>query len=597
MEQATATHSRYRWHVYSPTAEEEAAVSHLASALGLHPLVARLLVRRGVRDIDQAGRYLHPKLVDLHDPALLPGMARCVSRLLDALRRRRPIVIYGDYDVDGITASSILWHVMTWCGGDVRTYTPHRLEEGYGLNRAALEGLVTADTEPPVVISVDCGVTACEEARVARELGIDLIITDHHDFDADDLPDADAVVHPRLPGSTYPFGVLCGAGVALKVAWALAREHCGSPKLPDDCRTLLLDLLSLAALGTVADVVPLVDENRILTSYGLGHVKGTAIAGLNALIDAVDLRDEKISAYHVGFVLGPRLNACGRMGHAETAVRLLTEAGPEEASEIARFLAEQNDERRGIEKRMYQEARKQIEATGCDDPDCRVIVLAREGWHPGVLGIVASRLTEAFHRPVVMLNVEDGKAQGSARSVAGVSMRDAFAACDALLDSYGGHAMAAGVRLAADKVEAFREGLTDYVNKRLAPEDLIGTLNIDAICSLQELSILVIDQVETLAPFGRDNPAPLLVVKGVRLDGPPQRVGRDRSHLRLQLRDGAAGHAAIGFGLGERADGLTAGDCVDVVFEPKTSRWQGRRQMELRIKDFCKSNARAVVAR
>ncbi len=589
MEKPTTAAARFRWHFYAPGADEESAFQRLAGALDLHPLVARLLVRRGVCDLDTAGRYLHPKLVDLHDPDLLPGMADCIACLLEAIRRRRPIVIYGDYDVDGITASSILWHVMKWCGADVTTYTPHRLEEGYGLNAAALEGFCDAASELPVVISVDCGVTAQAEARRARELGIDLIITDHHEFDADDLPDAVAIVHPRLPGSAYPFGMLCGAGVALKVAWALARAHCGSSRLPDACRTLLLDLLSLAALGTVADVVPLVDENRILTSYGLGHVKGTAMAGLNALIDAAHLRDEKISAYHVGFVLGPRLNACGRMGHAGRAVRLLTDADADEADAIARFLTDQNDQRRGIEKRIFNEACGRIVAAGYDDPACRVIVLAEAGWHAGVLGIVASRLTEAYHRPVVMLNVDNGTAHGSARSVSGVSIRDAFASCEALLDSFGGHAMAAGVRLPSDRVDAFREGLLAYVSPRLSADDLIGKLQIDAVCSLRELGIPLIDQVETLAPFGRDNPAPILAVQDVRLDGPPQRVGGDRSHLRLQLRDGAAGHPAIGFGLGDRADHLASGDRVDVAFEPKTSRWQGRRQMELRIRDVRKA--------
>jgi len=575
--------------LYELGEEEKVTSERLATSLRVHPLVARLLVRRGICDTETAGRYLHPKLVDLHDPALLPGIDACVEKLLDAIRRGRSIVIYGDYDVDGITASSILWHMMQWCGAKVTTYTPHRLEEGYGLNRSALESFCDSGREAPVVISVDCGVTACDEAQFARSLGIDLIITDHHEFDVDQPPEACAVVHPRWPGSQYPFGMLCGAGVALKVAWALARAHCGTTRLPDPCRLLLLDLLSLASLGTVADVVPLVDENRALTSYGLGHIKGTSIAGLNALIDASNLRDEKISAYHVGFVLGPRLNACGRMGHAGRAVHLLTEAGAEEAAEIAKFLKEQNDQRRTIERRMHEEACQKIESAGYDDEACRVIVLEDGGWHAGVLGIVASRLTEKFHRPVVMLSVEDGRVQGSARSVAGVSILEAFASCEPLLDNFGGHAMAAGVRFRAENIGAFRDGLLKYVNERLAPDDLVATVNIDAICALRELEIPLLDEIERLAPFGRDNPAPVLAVVGVRLDGPPKRVGADGSHLRVLLRDGTAGHAAIGFGLGDLAPNFASGDRVDVAFEPKTSRWQGRRQMELRIKAIRKT--------
>ena len=569
------------------------AAVQLAEQLHVHRLTAALLVRRGLHQEAPARAFLDPKLTDLQDPVDLPGAAAAAERIVQAVRDRQPIVIYGDYDVDGITASAILWHTLTALGAAVSTYVPHRIDEGYGLNSDAIRQLAASAAAPDggnsrlLIISVDCGITAVEPAKAAQDAGVDLIITDHHAFDADALPEACGVVHPGLGAAAVGAepSPLCGAGVALKLAWQIARVHRRSERLPPALRDLLMDLLSFAALGTVADVVPLIGENRVITAYGLGQIKRTRFAGLNAMIDAANLRTENIDAYHIGFVLGPRLNACGRMGHAGEAVALLTVACADEARRIATFLTQQNERRRVTERQIFQEAKQMVIDRGADQPACRAIVLGKQGWHPGVIGVVASRLVDAFARPVVMLSVDQGVARGSARSVDGVSICQALEHCQAYLSSYGGHDMAAGVRLAAGDIEAFTEQLVAHVNELLSPEDLTPALRIDAPCSLNDLTLDVVGQLQHLAPFGRGNPAPTLCVRGVRMARPPRRVGNTGAHLKFTVtRDGRYVNA-IGFGLGELATQLPAGVEIDVAFEPSINTWQGRSSAEMHVQD------------
>ena len=351
----------------------------------------------------------------------------------------------------------------------------------------------------------------------------------------------------------------------------------------------MLDLLSYVALGTVADVVPLVGENRVLTVFGLGAIKQTRFAGLNAMIDAARLRDERIDAYHVGFVLGPRLNACGRMGHAREAVRLLTTDDANEAAELASFLTKENDRRRTTERAIFDEAKQLVHDQGYDSADHRALVLAKENWHPGVIGIVASRLVEQFARPVVMLNCDNGTAKGSARSVPGIHMHEAFTACSAHLAGFGGHEMAAGLSLPSDNIDAFRQALVDYVNARLSPEDLTGLVEVDASVSLVGCKLSLFDQLMRLAPFGRGNPSPRLLVENAVLDQPPQRVGQEGKHLSLIVRQGQTRTKAIGFQMGELADGLAAGERLDLVFEPKVNTYRGSRKPELHLIDLQRS--------
>ncbi|MEM6504156.1 MAG: DHH family phosphoesterase [Planctomycetota bacterium] len=599
-----------RWHT-PPDAE------HAADALlpGLHPLVDRLLRARGVEDAEAAQRFLSPKLLHLHDPATLPGCVEAAQRLKQAVDDNQPIIIYGDYDVDGVTASAILYHTLTLAGATVQTYVPHRLEEGYGLNAEAIKRMCdvgypmsdkavhTSDIAhptsniAPLIVSVDCGITATEPATIAKDLGVDLIITDHHEFDLDNLPDAYALVHPGLTShqqpttSTYENRDLCGAGVAYKLAWQFALEFCGCEqggRLPDAYRRLLLDLLAFAALGTVADVMPLVGENRVITTFGLQRISHTTFEGLDALIDASNLRSEKIDAFHIGFVLGPRLNACGRMGHAKEAVELLTTATGERARELAKYLHDVNDERKATEREIVEQATQRVLDLGYDQEDSRAIVLAHEDWHPGVVGIVASRLVEAFCRPVVLLCIDPstGTAKGSARSVDAFNLHDAISACDEHLTTFGGHAMAAGLSLQANHIGAFRDALVHQANQVLAPDELVRNIRVDAEITLGDCTPEVFQLVQSLAPFGRGNPKPRLMLEGLTLDRPAQRMGAQGRHLSMQLRQGSRSIRAVAWGMGERADTLPAGAVIDVVFQPAINDWRGNRTAELHVLDL-----------
>jgi len=579
-----------RWRV-APRVEESAG---LAKSLRVDPLVGQLLWRRGMRDVAAARAFIDPKLTDLHDPAQLPGCARAADRLINAVREKQPVVIYGDYDVDGVTATAILFHTLKAADpdADVRRYVPHRVEEGYGLNSDAIRSC--AELGAKVVVSVDCGITACEQGDVAREVGVDLIITDHHEMRSDGkLPDAHTLVHPRLPegphnpdGLAYPFGEICGAGVAYKLAWQFARTWCGSDRVTGVFKKLLVDLLSFAGLGTIADVVPLVDENRTIASFGLRRIKQTPFAGLNALVDAARLRDENIDAYHVGFVLGPRLNACGRMGHAKRAIKLLTDADMRESRKLAEFLDQENRRRRDTERAIFEQAKQMVIDNKYDHDDVRAIVLGHADWHVGVVGIVCSRLVEAFGRPTILVNTANGQASGSARSIDGFNLHAAIDACSEHLDRFGGHAMAAGLKLPTEKLDAFRDAMIDYARAHLTVEDLTPVLEIDAEVELTELRPTAVEQIERLAPFGRANPGPVLLVRDARITQPPQTLGREARHLALFIEQNGTIVRCIGWNMGKLADRLAAGDTLDVVAKPKLNHWNGRTNTELVIEDL-----------
>ncbi len=555
--------------------------------LGVSPLVGGLLCARGHGERSAAERFLTPKLQHLSDPATLPGAAGAAALIAAAVANGRPIVIYGDYDVDGITATAILWHTLMLAGATVSTYVPHRIDEGYGLNVEAVRQLASGDPVP-LMVTVDCGITAVEAARVASELGMELIITDHHHFDVADLPEAAALVHPRLSPGDANSGAwdLCGAGVAYKLAWQIARELCGSERLPETWRELLVKLLPLVALGTVADVVPLTGENRILVAFGLRAFPVTRLRGLIELIRASGIGDKEVTAYHLGFVLGPRLNASGRMEHAEAAVRLLTAADDAEAAAIAQGLNAANQRRRDEERAIVEQARGSIERDGHHAEDRRAIVVAGDGWHPGVVGIVASRLVEAYHRPVVVLCRDNGTARGSARSVEGISIHDALHSCGSLLTKWGGHAMAAGLELPSIHVDALRDGLVNHINPLLPPDRLRGTIRVDATIEAGDCRVEVFREIDRLAPFGCGNPMPRLLLRNSVIDR-VQRMGGSGLHLALHLRgDGAAGNLrGVAFDRGNWADTLVAGMTLDIVFRPKLDMWQGRTRAELMVED------------
>lgn len=557
--------------------------------LDLPPLIQRVLRARGLSDPDQARLFCEPKLNHLHDPGLMPDIDKAVARIIDAIRRNQSIVIYGDYDVDGITATAILYHTIKTIQPEarLRTYVPHRLDEGYGLNCEALRQLKSEGAD--LVISVDCGITAVTSAETAREIGLDLIITDHHEASAASMPHALAIVHPRLPGSRYPFGELCGAGVAFKLAWRLATTWCNSQRVGENLQKTLIAMLPLVALGSIADVVPLVGENRVLTAFGLRLIKQTELIGLRALIEASGLMDAKIDSEKVGFVLAPRLNACGRMGHAAEAMRLLTDAGPEEAITIARKLTELNQHRQGVEKMIFDHACRLAEDAGMTGDDRRAIVLAHESWHPGVVGIACARMVERFGRPTILLQKQRDICKGSARSIDGYSIHEGLSAAAQHLSTFGGHAMAAGLTLPTANIDAFAQALIDHANQHIEIDQLVASITIDCDVWLSELELPTVQRLHGLSPFGRGNRAPTLRVQGAIISGPPKQMGANGKHLSLQLRqESPAGRRfirAVWWSAGERAADLANGMTVDVAIEPKLNDWNGRVSVEAEVKD------------
>ncbi|MEW6253030.1 MAG: single-stranded-DNA-specific exonuclease RecJ [Planctomycetota bacterium] len=567
------------WIIAAPHPERE----RLAREAQVAPLLAQLLLQRGVGCASDVRAFLSPELSGLLPPDDLPGAAEAGRRLAAAVRQRRRIVIYGDYDVDGVTATTILWHALTLAGAEVGFYIPSRLEEGYGVNAAALDKIAAEGGQ--LVITVDCGITAVAEARRARELGLELIITDHHRPQAE-LPQADALVHPTA-GGLCRNPDLSGAGVALKIAWALAQELTGAQRVRPEFREFLLDATAFAALGLIADVVPLTGENRIIASFGLRRLRHTQNAGLRALLAVSSLlAKQRYDDYDVGFVLAPRLNAIGRMGHARLAVELFTRADARRADEIARMLDCENRRRQEVERQMVRQAQALVTERGFDRDSCRGIVLASPEWHPGVLGIAAARLVERFHRPTVLIALEDGTGQGSGRSVRHFPLHEVLAACAPHLLSHGGHAMAAGVRLRAEQVAPFTAAFQAEAAQRLTAADLRPKLHLDDEVGLGELTSEVVDALQRLAPFGMDNPRPRLATAAVELVEPPRICGQNGAHLQFTVRQANTYRKAIAFGAGAQAESLGQHRAVKLAFEPLINEWNGQRKVELKVLEW-----------
>jgi len=553
-------------------------------------LLERLLAARGVTDHERAG-FLKPSLGDIERPWERPDMVAAADVILKAVRAKRRIAIYGDYDVDGITSVSILWHALKALQPDaeVRTYVPHRMAEGYGLNAEALATLAGEGID--LVVTVDCGVTGVDEAAYARSIGLDLVITDHHRPREDGrLPDARAIVHPSLPGREHRFREQCGAFVAWKLAWAIFDRHAGSPeghKLPLALRDVLTRLTPLAAIGTIADVMPLIGENRAIVKAGIGTVKGSRIEGLDAMLAFGDIAKDGLESETIAFRLAPRLNACGRLGSAEAAVRLLTTARGEECRAIARELDVQNEERRRTERQIYEEAAKLVRAAGMDGDDRRAIVLSNPHWHAGVVGIVCSRLVETFSRPTILFQELEGYCKGSGRSIRGFSLLDAIQRCGETPLKAGGHDYAAGLTVALDRVDAFAEAFIAYASRTLAAEDLVASLTVDAAARIEDLDLRAVQECERLAPFGRGNPRPSVRVDDVVVTAPPREMGKDGRHLLITLRHSGGGPFLKTKWWSGRphAPHVRAGARLDVVIEPKIDRYLGDTKVEGEIKD------------
>jgi len=578
------------------------------SAGPLQPLTARILAARGLNlnTPDDLQAFLDPKLKRLHDPSLLPGIDAAAQRILAAIQTNQHIAIFGDYDVDGITASTILYHACKAISpaAHITTYIPHRLDEGYGLNPQALTTLANAGAQ--LIITVDCGITATAEARCAKALNIDLIITDHHNppENHQDIPDAFAVVHPRLPGSNYPFPDLCGAGVAFKLAWKLATLHAqqsnptnaGNAKVSDHARAVLLDLLAFAALGTIADVVPLVGENRVIARAGLAAIQpsarkqSTVLAGLGALVRKAGLDGESINAMDVGFKLGPMLNAAGRLDHAQDALELFTTADTKRAESIAASLHNLNRRRRDVEQNITEHAAQLAHQAGMTTPDTRAIVLAHESWHSGVIGIVCSRLVERFGRPTVLMHIdhEQGLIKGSARSIDGFNLHAALCACSTHLLRFGGHDMAAGLTAQLNNLKPFTDAFTNIANTSINPAELIPPLRVDCAAPITELTLAAVHQLESLAPFGRENPQPRILLQAIKLIDSPKLLGASGKHLALRVAEQSTGNAIrlLGWNMGHLLEHLAKGVTIDAVVTPKINTFNNNRSVEAEICDL-----------
>ncbi len=563
----------------------------LARALRVSPVVGQVLANRGVHEVEAARQFLRPQIADMLGPDQFPATLRAAERICGAIEAGRRIVIFGDYDVDGVTGVSILWHVLRLAGAEPGFYIPHRLEEGYGISPEAVKSL--ADEGASLIVTVDCGVTAIEAAALAKSRGVELIITDHHNPRTNDagrmeLPEA-LLVHPAIPGendSPYSNPHLCGAGVALKLAWAVAQKASRSTKVMPAYREFLLDAMGLAALGTVADIVPLVGENRIIAHHGLASLPHSRLAGVQALIESVGLRGKQLAGFDVGFKLGPRLNAIGRMGHARLAVEMLTRASAAEAAAIAANLEQHNRARQALERRITGEARDMIAAQGLDREPNRAIVLASGGWHAGIIGIVAGRLAESYGRPTVLIALEDGVGQGSARSVRNFPLHEVFRDCQGHLIGFGGHAMAAGLRIEGAKVDAFREAFCRRAGQMLTPQDLRTRLRVDDVVELGQLNEQLVADLDRLEPFGAGNPEPMLATADLDLVGDARAVGAGGQHLQVTLSDGRTRCKGIAFGQAGMRDELLDRRRCQVAFRPIINEWNGRRSVEMQIADF-----------
>lgn len=541
--------------------------------LGISPLVASMLARRGIQDMAAALRFLDGGLDDLYSPQLLPEADKAAQRLKEAIGNKERILIYGDYDVDGITSTALILRVLRKLNiKEIMYFIPRRLEEGYGLNRTVLEKAVKNGCR--VILTVDCGISGIDEAQYLLDNGIDLIITDHHE-PPECLPAAYAVINPKVPSANYPCSHLAGVGVAYKFLQALAEYF-------PEIRPAMEENLDLVAIGTVADVVPLLDENRIFVREGLKQLTRTTNLGLQTLLHRIGL-EPPLTAEQVGYIIGPRINACGRLNAPTVALQLFLATDPVEALRLADALEEANKKRQSVEEKVMREALTTLE-TKFDPERDFALVLAGEGWHPGVIGIVASRITERFYRPTVMIGMENGTGKGSARSIPGFHLYHAFQACSERLVRFGGHEMAAGLTIDEEQIPDFRSALNELAKEELTVEKLQPVLLAEEEVQLSQVNMALIEEILRLAPFGVGNPAPVLIARNLQvLSG--KTVGEGARHLKLKLGDGQSSRNGIGFNLGKYSDEVLEAKQVDLAFTVEKNTWNAVTDVQLVIKD------------
>jgi single-stranded-DNA-specific exonuclease len=561
-------HSKYKW---QPHAFDADTAQELAKALSISPLLASLLITREVCTVEEANMFIKGSMDDLHDPFLLRGMTEAVPRILQAIENEEHILVYGDYDADGVASTSLMIYLMRHLKASFDIYIPHRSNEGYGLHNHAIDWAYQQGVT--LIITVDTGISAVDQVFYANSLGIDVIVTDHHE-PPDILPDAYALINPKLSDCTYPYKGLAGVGVAYKLCQAII----GNPPI---------EWTELVAIGTVADLMPLTGENRILVKTGISCMRRSSFPGIEALIEVSGIQKATLTSTNIAFGMAPRINASGRLDHAGRAVSLLTTEDPSAALGLAHELDELNKQRQTVVENIVQEALAQLEVKIQSSGLPHVIVLAGKGWNVGVVGIVASKILERYYRPVIILGIDEqtGGCKGSARSIPGLDIHAALTSCKHLMDHYGGHPAAAGMSLHVDQLAQFEHVLNQYAKSILLPEDLIPVAVADGEWKLADLPIAVIEEMELLQPFGMANPVPRFIVGDVELQE-VRKMGRDQKHLRLTMQQGNSRLEAVAFGQGDLADLLTIGASMNVIGELSINEWNGSRKLQLMLHDL-----------
>lgn len=550
---------------------DENLVERYMNKFNIPAFTAKMLLAKDI-DETQVEKYLNPDIQGLYDPYLLEDMEKMVERIILAGSRQERIAIYGDYDVDGITSITLIYSFLKDLGLDVEYYLPDRQEEGYGLNKEAI--LKLKEEGISLIITVDCGISAVEEVEYANSLGLDVCITDHHEC-SNTLPNAYSIVNPKRPDSKYPFNSLAGVGVSFKVLTAISKRL-------DMPKESYLKYLDIVAVGTIADIVPLVDENRIITANGLKMLKKTKNEGLKALMKVARITD--VDSDNVSFGLAPRINASGRMADATVAVKMLLSENPTEAYNYAKVLDEQNILRQEVERKIYEEAVLRIETEGLDKK--KTIVIEGENWHQGVIGIVASKLTEKYLKPVILLTYDDEKTKGSGRIPQGISLYDALSECAECLTAFGGHELAAGLTLETKNIPAFKEKFEATIEK-MKPDEFVRNINVDFQVKKQDMTFDTIKEIDKLAPFGQKNRRPVFVYKNLKVVSIS--TLKEDKHLKFRLQEDNFMVDAIFFKAGDRRDEVMLGDRIDVVLSLSVNEFMGYKNIQFLVVDFKKS--------
>nr|MBC8322525.1 single-stranded-DNA-specific exonuclease RecJ [Candidatus Neomarinimicrobiota bacterium] len=541
-------------------------------------VISKVLANRKIQKLDSANRFFNPSLDMLHDPFLMQDMDKAVERVLKNIKSGKPIMVFGDYDVDGTTGAASLYSAFQKFGADVTYYIPHREEEGYGLSYQGIE--VAQDNGIDLIITCDCGINAFAQVDFANEKNVDIIITDHHTTDIK-LPQAYAVLNPKRNDCQYPFKGLCGGGVAFKLITALGMEL-NIPLSEYD------EILPLITLGTAADIVPIKDENRAIVHYGLNMLENVKKPGLKTLLELAGLNG-KMSVGQLVFSVAPKINAAGRLGDANRAVELLVTDDVDRARVLAKELDDENKRRQLIQQAVVDEALYKVNAEA-DLKNEYALVLANEGWHQGVVGIVASKIKEEFNRPTVIIALENGTGKGSARSIAGFDLYKALSECKDHLDGYGGHPMAAGLTVSTDKLSQFKKSFIDVANEQLTEENLHATLTLDCEMTLQDIKPRFMEFLDKLSPYGPGNMRPKFAIRNVEISGVPKVIGKTGEHLRFKIKQGLKTMAAIGFGLSGKYEMLITGQLVDIACVVETNEWQGNTTIQLNVRDIKKAH-------